>query len=285
MDLIERTIKTDGYNSQFRSLAIDQVGYESCKENHSFGPAIRDHYLFHYIVDGCGTYTIDGQTYTLSKGMIFMISPDILTEYKADGHEPWTYYWIGFSGLEAKELVKLTGFSKHRYIMEYSDTELGMEKSLKGLIHKLAVKRISEESDKLEEISSLYKVLSLLRKNYEVSPFIKEEKVAINSHVRTAVDYILKNYTFPITIDNIATYVGIDRTQLYRLFEETYNIGPKEYIIKLRLKKAGELLINTDLAIKNISFSVGYNDQYLFSKIFKKYYGFSPKIYREQSLS
>ena len=64
-------------------------------------------------------------------------------------------------------------------------------------------------------------------------------------------------------------------------FKAEFNISPQKYLIKIRMEKAKNRLKNTPSSIQEISVSVGYIDEFTFSKAFKKYSGFSPKAYRQ----
>jgi len=59
-----------------------------------------------------------------------------------------------------------------------------------------------------------------------------------------------------------------------------YNMPPGKYIVMQRLKKATSLLSNGDEQISNVAEQCGFDDQFYFSRIFKKYYHFSPMRYR-----
>ncbi len=81
-------------NENFIDLCLYQYGYEKCDPGHSFGPAARNHYLFHYILTGTGTLLADDtkgvtQTYQIRSGQGFMIFPGQVTTYIADSNVPW----------------------------------------------------------------------------------------------------------------------------------------------------------------------------------------------------
>jgi transcriptional regulator GlxA family with amidase domain len=65
-----------------------------------------------------------------------------------------------------------------------------------------------------------------------------------------------------------------------RTITNCLNVSPQNYLINFRLKKACDLLSGTNLSINELSNSVGYGDPFLFSKVFKKYKGISPRAYR-----
>ena len=104
-------------NENFIDLCLYQYGYEKCNPGHSFGPAARNHYLFHYILSGTGTLLADDtkgitQNYQIRSGQGFMIFPGQVTTYIADSNVPWEYLWVEFDGLRITEALSMTDFSK-----------------------------------------------------------------------------------------------------------------------------------------------------------------------------
>ena len=86
-------------NENFIDLSLYQFGWERCKPSHAFGPAARNHYLFHYVISGTGVLNADDaegvtHTYSIKSGQGFMIFPDQITMYIADKTLTWVYVWI-----------------------------------------------------------------------------------------------------------------------------------------------------------------------------------------------
>ena len=103
-------------NENFIDMSLYQFGWEQCEPSHSYGPAARNHYLFHYVISGTGTLMADDskgitQTYQVKSGQGFLIFPNQITTYIANRELPWEYTWIEFDGLRARESVSLAGFS------------------------------------------------------------------------------------------------------------------------------------------------------------------------------
>ena len=65
------------------SVTVYYCGYEKCESGHFWGPAVRNQYLLHYVISGCGTYVVGGETYTLHAGSCFLIRPGERTLYTA----------------------------------------------------------------------------------------------------------------------------------------------------------------------------------------------------------
>ena len=95
------------------------------------------------------------------------------------------------------------------------------------------------------------------------------------------MDYIAYHYREKIKINELAGYIGVNRSYLTSSFKKSIGCSPQEYLVNLRMEKAREMLRNTGMQINAIAASVGYHDQLAFSKIFKQHYGVSPKAYRE----
>ncbi|MDY2591161.1 MAG: helix-turn-helix transcriptional regulator, partial [Agathobacter sp.] len=107
----------------------------------------------------------------------------------------------------------------------------------------------------------------------------------LNSYVQKGIEFISSNYSYPITVEDIASYVGLSRSHLFRSFESVMNISPKEYLTNYRIKQACYLLEHSDLSITAIANSVGFDNSLYFSKTFHKKKGISPKEYRQKRIS
>ena len=114
-------------NENFLDLRIYQYGYEQCVPLHSFGPFIRNHYLFHYVISGRGSLDAtaeDGVTtrrYELRAGQGFLICPGLINTYFADESDPWKYVWVEFDGLRASECLRYAGLTAAQPIYRADD--------------------------------------------------------------------------------------------------------------------------------------------------------------------
>ena len=93
--------------------------------------------------------------------------------------------------------------------------------------------------------------------------------------------WVTDNYASKIKINELADYVGVNRSYLASSFKRATGYSPKEYLICLRMEKAKSLLEKTDMPVNAVANSVGYTDQLAFSRMFKEYAGISPKAFRD----
>lgn len=252
-----------------------QCGMEECEPGHSYGPAVRDHYLVHYVLKGKGYFHINGKIHTIHKGEGFLICPDVITFYQADNDDPWDYTWVGFNGIKAQQFLKQANLDDQRPVFKYDKND-NLKDCMASMISSMTLAKEGETRIK----GLLYLFLSyLIEARQESDSDIKPENQK-ELYIENAIDYINKNYSRKVTITNLANYIGIDRSYLCALFKSFVKLSPQQYLIIFRLEKACDMMKTTNLSVGDISRSVGYSDPLQFSKTFKKVKGLSPKNYK-----
>lgn len=145
---MEKAYKLEFINEQTGTLAVNCCGCSKTEPLHSFGPALKPHYMIHYVLSGKGIFRIGGREYPLEAGSGFLITPGELAFYQSDEREPWTYVWVGFSGSGAGNFVNYMGLSVRHPVFhsERSDELYGsvrdmMEHNTFGLTNELRQQR------------------------------------------------------------------------------------------------------------------------------------------------
>lgn len=259
-------------------LDIYQCGSEDCSPEHFYGPAVRDHFLIHYVFSGQGIFSVDDRTYHLKAGEGFLICPHEITYYEANKDNPWTYAWIGFHGLKAETYLKQANLNQKNPIITDDQNE-----SLKKIFKEIADIDNYTQSREVRLTGLTYVLLSQLIEAADEN--LKEDKNKTKyRYAKEAVDFIAKNYSCSLTISEIANHIGLDRSYLWSIFKEYFNLSPQEFLINFKIDKACELMTNQQLSIADIARSVGYSDPLSFSKTFKKIKGVPPSEYRKNNI-
>ena len=107
-----------------------------------------------------------------------------------------------------------------------------------------------------------------------------EKGTKSNNYEKTVCDYIRSNYMSKICIEDLANSIGLDRRYLSRVFKQKTGITIQQYLIKTRMEHAAALL-NSDFPIAQTAAMCGYEDPFLFSRMFKKYFGVSPSHFQK----
>jgi len=259
-------------------LYLSYCGDEVCDPGHAYGPTIRTDYLMHYILSGKGTFTTQGKTYELKKHQAFLIYPRVETFYQADEEDPWHYIWVGFNGIRAEACMSHANFSQEHPIVEFENEGI-LYNCIKQM---LASSQLTYAND-LKRESCLYHFLAtLIEEQYVKNATDKIRDYPFKVYVDHAIEFIAHNYASNVRINDIANYIGINRSYLTNCFKRSLNMSPQEYLIQFRINKACSLLKSTKDSIHSIAAQVGYENPLVFSKAFKTFIGISPKSYRNE---
>ena len=259
-----------------------QYGREVCTPGHAFGPFRRSHYLFHYIISGCGTLVASDQTgrqttYHLGAGEGFLIFPGQTNTYYADMDDPWEYIWVEFDGIRVKESLSLAGLSESSPIYRSDKDELreSMEQEMRFLVD-------HQDAAAFQLIGHTYLFLDCLLRS-----IVNQHSASTNKlqdiYVREAMSYIEQNYQNGITVEDIARQTGLNRSYFGKIFKAATDKSPQQYLIDYRMTKAAQLLKLTALSIGEVGRAVGYPNQLHFSRAFKSCYGLCPREWRREN--
>lgn len=235
-----------------------QSGYEDCEPSHSYGPAVREYWLLHYVRAGKGIFRREGTEYTVKAGEVFVIPPYMETYYEADAKQPWEYIWVGFTASMPLPPAFSKPILRHEQQGSIFESMLRCQKMQNGCSAYL--------SGKIWELVALM----LDAGSREVDP------------VERAVHYMHAEYMNDIRIGELAERLHMDRCYFSTVFTKRIGMPPSQYLIELRMQKAAELMEQYGQKPAVAACSVGYPDIYAFSKIFKKRFGCSPRRYMEQ---
>lgn len=268
-------------NENFIDLCMYQCGYEQCDPGHSFGPAARNHYLFHYVISGTGTLMADDakgitQTYSIKSGQGFLIFPGQINTYYADKRLPWEYAWIEFDGLRVKEALDLTELSKDTPLYHPHSKDLREQ-----MLHEMLYIVNHAKESPFHLIGHLFLFFDYLTQSAKSTRLVQSSKMS-DYYIKEAINYIEQNFQNNITIEDIAAVCGINRSYFGKIFRNSIGRSPQEFLMNYRMVKATELLKLTSLSIAEIGSAVGYENQLHFSRAFKTIYGISPREWRNR---
>ena len=266
-------------NENFLDLRLYQYGWEQCAPLHSYGPSVRNHYLFHYVISGRGQLDSndqDGVThkYSLSPDQGFLICPGQVNTYQADEADPWKYVWLEFDGLRAAEYIDSAGLGVSQPLYR-------PQSPLQGQAVRDTMLYIADHS----QASALHLVghLCLFLDGLILSSSTRRQPHGAqlkDFYIQEAITYMEQHYQREITVEDLAGVCKLNRSYFSKLFKDSMGCPPQEFLIRLRLSRAAELMKSTTSSIGDISVMCGYPNQLHFSRAFKKRYGVSPREWR-----
>lgn len=269
-------------NEKFIDLGLYQYGWERCEPAHMYGPAARNHFLFHYVISGTGNLMANNKkgetkTYKIRSGQGFLLFPGQISTYIADKNNPWEYTWLEFDGLRVKEMLDIAGFSFDQPVYHATSKEF-RESMMQEMLY---IANHSNETP-FHLIGHLYIFLDALTRSVATVRLGNTGKMS-DYYIKEAINYIEQNFPYEISVEDIAAHCGINRSYFGKIFHESVGKTPQEFLISYRMVKATELLKMTDLSVADIGNAVGYPNQLHFSRAFKNTYGVSPRTWRSQN--
>lgn len=233
--------------------------------------------VFQYTISGNGLFFKDNNTYLVKEGEGFLWElgdERISYQYPANSNKPWEFIWLHFhSGLSleiAREIIDKIGPQFHIY------------KKDKGILEIINFLNFSKKHkrDQIEATTGAHIFNLFIRSLIDNSDgnSLKQNTRDISSK---AIVFIKKNLQSGISVSDVANNLNISREYLTRIFSKQLGVTPSVYIRNEKLQKALNLLISTDLSIKEIAYETGFKNTKLFRTRFKIEFGFTPSQYRQ----
>lgn len=243
-----------------------------------------------YILSGKGKYLINGQVYDVEAGDMIMCNPGVKHQnIVVNPKEPTVEFFAGFTGFHFKNMPPNSIIFKDESYILHTDADTKQEIS-KHCYDMLAENEACQVGKYFMLKAHLMQILLLIIRDIIVLKDTSQKGCNFESYnksyaVKKIINYLNENYENKISLDQIAHNMYLSPVYISKIFKEETGESPINYLIKIRLEKAKDILLNSDSgSIKSIANSVGYEDVYHFSKLFKKYYGISPLYYKKTAL-
>ncbi|EHK2365304.1 AraC family transcriptional regulator [Clostridium perfringens] len=261
-------------------MNVDECGIEQGIPGLGYNYEVLKNAVIHYVTKGYGTFKFNGKVFNLKQGDIFILLKGMQVEYVASIDDPWEYYWIGFSGSNANEYLNRTSITNSCVANCKENSKIPQI-----ILNMCEISKTynPSKSDDILLLKELYSLLYTLIEEFP-KPFEYKDK-ELHTYIQDALNFINSNYMHSITVQEIADYVNLSRSYLYKMFIKNLGISPQRYLINLRMYKATLLLKGTKLPIGEVASSVGYSDSLLFSKTFSKHFSMSPLNYRNNQVN
>lgn len=243
-----------------------------------------------YVLSGKGKYLVEDNEYDVEPGDLVICNPGVKhTHVISNQKEPTIEFISGFTDFHFKNMAPNSIELKNGGCIIHMSAELKQEISMH--CYAMIAERESNQIGRYFMFKThLMQMLLLVMR--EISDVEKNDQKGCNFEsynksyaVNRIINYLNENYENKISLEQIAHNIYLSPVYISKIFKEETGESPINYLIKIRLEKAKDILLNSDSgSIKSIANQVGYDDVYHFSKLFKKYYGVSPLHYKKNSL-
>lgn len=226
---------------------------------------------FLFTVKGRGVLIVQDRTYTLEKGSLLYLPPELPHEYYPENGE-WSTCWMVFRGDMLTDIMKNMGFDRERIA---TNADLTAFEKLYQRLSGLAADNL-HNSKKCSLL--IYDAVLLAVDMFDGKTSADNTG---NIIVDKAVEYIHAHCSSDISLCELSDLSGVSPQYFARLFRARLNMRPMEYIARIKIAKAKIMLLDSDRSVTAISEKLGFNSPTYFGIVFRKYEGISPSEFRK----
>lgn len=232
-----------------------------------YGPVIRRFFVVECNEVGRGSVVINGKEHRFGPGACYVLFPGDTVIHVCDGDAPRGGIYCMLDGPMLAQYFKSLGITSDTPFLPehtFGQVQQWLEKMLADF-------RSRDAGAVLRQGSNIYGLLGDLLKSKPA--FAKTDAVS------KAIGILETDYHQPITTEQLAQKLGLERTYFSSLFKEKTGYAPHQYLTALRIQKARLLLAGTELSVAEVAELVGL-DIRNFSRLFKKAVGKPPLAYK-----
>lgn len=258
-----------------KPLCITDIGYfPDALYHYRERPEGSPQNILLFCTNGEGRVEINGQKYTVKKAQLVIIPSNTPHVYSSSFNNPWSIYWIHFTGDKA-------AFYFRDALKKGAILDISIDK------HPLVIDLFVQMYSLLEKgyfLNNLIHASNILGHFLSVIFFMDANELkGLNnlSYIEHCISFMKNNLSSNVTLDQLAHEVSLTKNYLVFLFREKTGYTPIDFLIRLKIQEACQLLDLTELPISEIAAKLGYNDPLYLSRIFKKVTGETPSSYRK----
>ena len=229
--------------------------------------------IFIYCLHGKGWYIVDKKKYEVAPNQFFQIPATTeYLKYGADEAQPWTIFWVHFSGTDLNSFNRLLNIT-------LNDGPQNIPYNEKGLLiwkEMYSSLEMGYNKDNLNNANMcLYHFLSTF-----LYPDRHFSITGDKDIIKETIEFMREKLDGRFTVEDFGARYQLSASYFSGLFRQSTGMSPMEYFIHLKIQRSCQLLFNTGVKIKDVAKEMGYDDPYYFSRLFKKLMGISPEQYR-----
>lgn len=253
-------------------LAVVCGGLERTTADYAIHRATFPFYCIEYVARGKGMVKLDGRSAALHPGRLFAYGPDTRQDIVGDPGSPLVKYFVNFTGTAARDLLRGCGLAPGKVSLMFPPNEL------EALFDELIDCGLRNKANTAGLCAKLLECITLKIADSR-APLARSDALAFNTYQR-AHRHIQDHFRRLKSLNQISADCRLDNAYLCRLFRRFDHQSPYQYLQRLKMNQAADLLRKPGALVKQVAEEVGFADPFQFSRAFKRVFGTSPDAFR-----
>lgn len=273
-DMILKLVR---HNPLISDLYITDIGYYP-QARHHFRERITgiSQTILIYNIQGKGVISTGVLHQELPSDHFFIIPAGVPHAYYADDRDPWSIYWVHFAGPRSRLFPGIE--------LQPVSIERGPTSRVNDRIDLFSeIFRNLERGFSIETLEYINLCLSHLLASFtHLRQFRLVKEDLEKDPVNQSINFMLENLNRKLKLHEMAAEVKLSASHFSRLFAKRTGHSPIDYFIQLKMQRACRLLDNSGRSIAETAREMGFEDQFYFSRQFRKVMNMSPRVYRKR---
>ena len=255
-----------------RPLVVVCGGLEHCTQDFAINRSDFPFYSIEYVARGQGNVVLGNHSENLAPGSVFSYGPGVSQQISSSPEDGLVKYFVDFTGTRALRLLRSYGLAPGTISRVYPVN------SLRTLFEELIEAGSTRRGGEVTLCLRLLECL-LLKFSSSHTPGLGAESQSFASYQRCR-QHIETHFLRLRSLDETARECFINMAYLCRLFRQFEHISPYQFLLKLKMDHAADLLQKPGTLIKQVAEDCGFDDPFHFSRLFRSAFGVSPNAFR-----
>jgi AraC-like DNA-binding protein len=229
-----------------------------------------------YIIEGEGAFETEDTVYQITPGSAILGFPGVKHLYKPQFDSGWNEYWVGFKGYFFDNMLKKNLLNREKVFFSLGDNSIFVA-SFQSLFRELSAQ------EPLYQFKAGAIIINLLSELL-VHDRRQKQPDYYQKIIEKAKCFMEQHLYSDISIPQVAQKIGISASKLNEIFKQYGSMPPHQYFLSMKIQEAKNILSRNDISIKALASSLGFQDEYYFSRLFRKKVGIPPRKWKVELL-
>ncbi len=259
-------------STELDRLHVVAAGFERCRSGYAIHRKDFPYFSVEFVADGTGQLKLQGTECELSRGTIFVYGPQLPHAISSTDEKGLAKYFLNISGPDAAGLLQSAGLPPGTV------TQVAAPGELQPLFNEL-IRNGQKHSSFSGRICVSLTELILMKIEENALPFPGRNSRGYRTFSRCR-SIIEQDFITFGSLEEAAVACNVGTAYLCRLFKQFAHQSPYQYLVRLKLNRAAEILHDPSVMVKEAAWAVGFTDPFHFSRVFTRFFGISPAKYK-----